>query len=186
MITQSMANSFYFSQTASDITVRLPDQFSPLERIILTTNGNLQRLISAYYNATVSVEILQNNKRENTNVFERVVLLKCLDQVFCKATSVVEIGNSSKALSLLESGVGLGQLFSLIQMLPEFELIDVSLDSTNCVCKRCGDSCRAFSRLYKLKSDALTCTIKEEFPKNPFHLKDLDQTFANGNSHTPH
>ncbi|KAJ1628795.1 hypothetical protein T492DRAFT_874525 [Pavlovales sp. CCMP2436] len=34
--------------------------FDPDERIVLMANGNLQRLMSSYYNATVSVAILRN------------------------------------------------------------------------------------------------------------------------------
>jgi hypothetical protein len=33
--------------------------FSPLERVLLTANGNLQRIISAYYDAQVSVEVVK-------------------------------------------------------------------------------------------------------------------------------
>ena len=33
---------------------KLPDGFLPLERIVLLANGNLQRIVSAYYNVRIS------------------------------------------------------------------------------------------------------------------------------------
>ena len=36
--------------------------FTPLERIAITANGNLQRLISSYYNAPVTVTCILNEE----------------------------------------------------------------------------------------------------------------------------
>eukprot|EP00938_MAST-03A_sp_MAST-3A-sp1_P004355 g4355.t1 len=38
----------------------LPDGFSPIERIVLLANGNLQRVVSAFYNSKVTVRIRKN------------------------------------------------------------------------------------------------------------------------------
>lgn len=40
--------------------LKLPEEFSPLERMVLQTNGNLQRLLSAYFNVPSRVQILKN------------------------------------------------------------------------------------------------------------------------------
>ncbi|KAI9258893.1 hypothetical protein BDA99DRAFT_514476 [Phascolomyces articulosus] len=46
--------------TATNVFLQLPDGFSPLERMVLQTTGNLQRLLSAYYNVPSRVVILRN------------------------------------------------------------------------------------------------------------------------------
>ncbi|KAG2214141.1 hypothetical protein INT45_009920 [Circinella minor] len=53
---------FKFAQefTATNVFLQLPDGFSPLERMVLQTTGNLQRLLSAYYNVPSHVVILKN------------------------------------------------------------------------------------------------------------------------------
>ncbi|KAI9498723.1 hypothetical protein BDB00DRAFT_783833 [Zychaea mexicana] len=53
---------FQFAQelTATNVFLQLPDGFSPLERMVLQTTGNLQRLLSAYYNVPSRVVVLKN------------------------------------------------------------------------------------------------------------------------------
>ncbi|CAO3583395.1 unnamed protein product [Absidia cylindrospora] len=54
---------FQFTEELSskNVFVRLPESFTPLERMILQASGNLQRLISAYYNVPSHVDIIKNN-----------------------------------------------------------------------------------------------------------------------------
>lgn len=54
--------------------------FSPIERIILTANGNLQRIMSAYYGAPVYVHVLKSNLIANM-LYEREVDLTVFDKV---------------------------------------------------------------------------------------------------------
>ncbi|KAG2227260.1 hypothetical protein INT45_008504 [Circinella minor] len=53
---------FKFAQefSASNVFLKLPDGFSPLERMVLQATGNLQRLLSAYFNVPSRVVILKN------------------------------------------------------------------------------------------------------------------------------
>lgn len=57
------------STSLQSITTHIPTHlgFTPLQRILLTANGNVQRILSSYYNSTVSVEILRNDKRPCTS-----------------------------------------------------------------------------------------------------------------------
>ncbi|KAI8847336.1 hypothetical protein BC829DRAFT_477322 [Chytridium lagenaria] len=49
--------------SSRETAITLPNEFSPLERILLTANGNVQRILSAYYNSPVSVSIKYNTLR---------------------------------------------------------------------------------------------------------------------------
>lgn len=42
---------------SKDVEIRLPDSFTPLERIAVSAEGDLQRIVAAYYNAAVTVAI---------------------------------------------------------------------------------------------------------------------------------
>ena len=52
--------------------LKLPDGFSALERILLTANGNVERLVSSFYDETVTTCIVNNHKRDAA-VYERKV-----------------------------------------------------------------------------------------------------------------
>jgi hypothetical protein len=54
----------------------LPD-FTPLERIALTATGNLQRIISSYYNCPVTVECVKNVKVA-AGVYDREVKINVI------------------------------------------------------------------------------------------------------------
>ncbi|KAI7887004.1 hypothetical protein K492DRAFT_202941 [Lichtheimia hyalospora FSU 10163] len=47
--------------TACNVFQPLPSAFSPQERMVLQTSGNLQRLLSAFFNAPSRIEVLYND-----------------------------------------------------------------------------------------------------------------------------
>lgn len=56
-------------------------EFTPIERILLTANGNLQRILSAFFNSAVTVKIIYNNQITD-NEFDRKVHLQVGEKVF--------------------------------------------------------------------------------------------------------
>ncbi len=67
-----------------ETVTRLPETFSPMQRILLTANGNVQRILSAFYNDTVTVRVLFNNERgdlPDEHLFERKVEIICRERV---------------------------------------------------------------------------------------------------------
>ncbi|KAJ3188851.1 hypothetical protein HDU85_004565 [Gaertneriomyces sp. JEL0708] len=153
--------------SSRETTLRLPSMFSPMERVLLTANGNVQRILSAFYNSTVSVEILKNIKTSQTEeatTFEREVNIICLNKVCCNARSTVVISDPNYLRLLLEQQVGIGQLFRYLSILPEFELIQV------------GRSPDTFWREYELRSAGVLCRIREEFPDKVFALQAVAET----------
>ncbi|KAF9348045.1 hypothetical protein BGX26_000498 [Mortierella sp. AD094] len=147
-----------------DTSLTLPDGFSGFERILLTANGNLQRLISAYFNKTVSVKILENvqvplKEDEDPSViarFQREVNLLCNDKIVCNAKSQVLIKDQAVHELVVEKGVGIGQIFRYLDKLPSFELHGL------------GRTEKTFWREYSLKIAGVDCRLLEVLPSSLF------------------
>jgi hypothetical protein len=139
----------------------------PLNRMALTANGNLQRLLSSYYDAPVAVVVdscVRRDKEESTiTIYDRVVRLQVYDRTFCTASSVITV-RDKLCQELVESGqVGLGQLFRFLDVLPEFTLLDAGPS------KHGGDG---FWRDYLLECSELTCRIHENFVPGMWQIKE--------------
>ena len=61
------------------VSFPLEEQFNGIERVLLTANGNLQRIMSAYYNSQVTVNIIHSTRI--SNAFDREVILSCNNKV---------------------------------------------------------------------------------------------------------
>lgn len=144
---------------------------SPLDRIALTSNGNLQRIFSSYYDAPVHVHVdscvkrqlhptLNDNDESSDVIWDRKVRLIVFDQIFCTATSVITV-HSPDCVEMVNSGkVGLGQLFRFLDKLPTFTILDAGTTE-----------CGGLWRKYRLECAELTCDILEEFVPNAWELK---------------
>ena len=99
--------------------------FSPLERILLTANGNLQRIVSAYHNLEVKVNVIYNLEvPDSPGVFLRQVTLSLSDTAvpFCRATSKVVVTCPTMKDAIASNKIGIGQLFRHFDTLPVFTL----------------------------------------------------------------
>ncbi|KAJ2706866.1 hypothetical protein H4R19_004966 [Coemansia spiralis] len=141
----------------------LPAVFrNPVQRIMLMANGNLQRVLSAYYNLPVSIEVLYSEPEEpwspkSTQLplrYRRRINLICNRTIVCTAQSTVELLTQKAADLVIKDGVGIGQLFRYMNVLPTFLLLEAHL----------SDDDTSFSRLYELRSLDVACIITEEFP----------------------
>ena len=157
------------------------DISSPLDRIALTANGNLQRLFSSYYDAPVVVEMVHCTKQKEQNPkqtdyesdknpplstfsasWNRRVMLKVFDRTFCTADSIVVV-HSQEIENLVESGtVGIGQIFRHFNILPEFNLIKAGPTTAG-----------GIWRHYTLESNLVTCSIREVFCNDVWNLSPL-------------
>ncbi|KAK3815990.1 MAG: hypothetical protein J3R72DRAFT_461216 [Linnemannia gamsii] len=141
-------------------SLSLPDGFNGFERILLTANGNLQRLISAYFNEVVTVTIVENKEipllpNEDPTVlarFQREVNLLCNNKIFCNAKSQVLIRDQQVYDLVVKDGVGIGQIFRYLDRLPSFDLHGL------------GRTERTFWREYSLKIPGVDCRLLEVFP----------------------
>uniref|UniRef100_A0A7S2L0C0 Uncharacterized protein n=1 Tax=Leptocylindrus danicus TaxID=163516 RepID=A0A7S2L0C0_9STRA len=145
--------------------------FSALDRIALTANGNLQRIVSSFYDSPVTVVVNSCVERprlcasENAGVWDRSVDLKVYNKRFCRATSEITV-HEPMCAELVRSGeVGLGQLFRYLDKLPTFDLLDAGRTESG-----------GMWRLYELKSKELTCSIFEDFSPDVWSMM-LDDHF---------
>ena len=132
--------------------------FTPMERIALTANGNLQRIFSSYYDAPVHVHVDSCTRRKPSDIpqigfnhssvdfdptierpdvmnsdaiWDRVVHIQVHDQTIVKATSIISV-QSPLCIQLIEDGsVGLGQMFRYLNKLPTFSLLDAGRTSSS-------------------------------------------------------
>ncbi|KAJ2779788.1 chaperone [Coemansia javaensis] len=156
----------------------LPAVFrNPVQRIMLMANGNLQRVLSAYYNLPVSVEVVYNEpeaplpKAPQLPVrYRRSINLVCNRTIVCSAQSTVDLLTQKAADLVVSGGVGIGQLFRYMNVLPTFTLLEAQLSDTD----------GSFSRLYELRSQDVACVILEEFPDGM-----LDPDYCNHRTRQP-
>jgi hypothetical protein len=120
--------------------------FTPMERIALTANGNLQRIFASYYDTPVTVKVIScvlrqspphhhqqqeqeynNNNNEgenNTMVWDRVVHIQIYNQTVCKATSVIQVNCPTCCELITSQTVGIAQMFRHLNRLPTFTLLN--------------------------------------------------------------
>ncbi|TPX60690.1 hypothetical protein PhCBS80983_g01651 [Powellomyces hirtus] len=150
--------------SSRETSVLIPEGYTPLERILLTANGNVQRILSAYHNAKVTVEILKNELASSLDdvpaIFHRKVLLIIKGKTCCTANSTVIIRDEKYLRLLVDQHVGIGQLFRYLNILPEFALTKVGRDPAG----------NGFWRKYTLSSPGIVCEIHEDFPPHVFEL----------------
>lgn len=95
--------------------------FSPLQRVAVTANGNLQRLVSSYYNAEVSVKT-RYNKAVAPGLYEREVDLSVRNVCFARCTSTVRVDRTDIVHAIEVEGAAIGQMFRMFDLLPHFKL----------------------------------------------------------------
>ncbi|KAI8096254.1 uncharacterized protein BX664DRAFT_323475 [Halteromyces radiatus] len=179
---------FQFTDKVSsrNVFIRLPDSFTPVERMVLQASGNLQRIISAYFNVPSHVEIIKNGAMPATTttttnsgdpihqVYDRQTKIHFGDIMAYEADSIV-IARDQKILELIEvHKYGLGQIFRYAQRTPDFKLLAVGRHGT-----KPGSS---FWRDYSLRIPGLVdCFIRETFVQGLFHtMTDTQQEDGKG------
>lgn len=145
--------------------------FTPMERVALTANGNLQRIMSAFYNSPVRVVVLHNARDEGTSapslhIYRRQVELRCFGRVFCVATSNVEISDRQMMAEVASDEVGLGQLFRHHNLLPNFKLLQTGREERSAAAGADG----GVWRRYELFASGIRCRIHEQFVPALFDL----------------
>ncbi|OZJ05833.1 hypothetical protein BZG36_00908 [Bifiguratus adelaidae] len=181
-----------------ETSLRLPDDFGGLERMLLTANGNLQRLLSAYFNAPISVNVLYNKVMSEPNTYgpDQTCILRgylrevnlCINGIkgqpsrtVCNAKSAVYITDPAVLRLVEEEGVGIGQIFRYLDRLPNFELFSIGRSAP-----KEGKKDYTFWRLYKLSCPGVDCFINERFAPGflePGWIEQADADIALDHTH---
>jgi len=182
------------TKEGGELNTRFGYDFSPMERIALTANGNLQRIFSSYYDAPVHVHVDSCSRREHNShlkgygdipgsidlqsselingdaIWDRVVHIQVHDQTICKATSIISV-QSPQCIQLIEDGsVGLGQMFRYLNKLPTFSLLDAGRADNIMEQKGSDQLGGGIWRTYELQCEEMTCLIHEEFHKDAWNI----------------
>lgn len=102
--------------SSKNVFLRLPEAFSPFERMIIQANGNLQRILSAYYNVPSHVKIIKNEVVKSNDdtqhmQFNRKIVMYFEEKFAYEAESILLVKDET-VLELIEKHkYGLGQIF---------------------------------------------------------------------------
>jgi hypothetical protein len=199
-----MKSSYAQGSAPPSSTNSLATQYNvtrPMDRILLTANGNVQRLVSSYYDAPVRVVVKRFCKTTqhgttatndtsvpnvaNTTFLERLVELQVYNRTFCVAWSILQVLDEN-CLRLIESGhVGLGQLFQFYNVLPEFTLLNAGtgpMSLNGCIADQMNHSesvsdtsLDGLWRSYRLDCQYISCQIQEHFCENVWDLRNASR-----------
>ncbi|KAG6811682.1 hypothetical protein H0H92_006337 [Tricholoma furcatifolium] len=143
---------YTFSPKTTSISFPWPRDCTGLERIALSAKGDLQRVLSAFFARPITIATVYSNTFYHPSVNEpsapltlpnptalssvsrelpitqmRQVHLQCSSKIVCTATSTVRITSPTVAHLFLVEKYAIGQMFSRLGKVPEFELVSVGI-----------------------------------------------------------
>ncbi|KAF9443842.1 hypothetical protein P691DRAFT_737311 [Macrolepiota fuliginosa MF-IS2] len=152
-----MAPTYTFTNKTTNIAFPWPSAVSGVERIALSAQGELQRVLSAYFARPISITVVYTHTfwhpagaprefldlppspsiiaqaSEETPIIQtRQVHLVCSGQIVCTATATVRITDPSVAHFFLVENFAIGQMFRRIEKMPKFELQNVGVGAYPC------------------------------------------------------
>ncbi|KAI0637268.1 hypothetical protein C8Q77DRAFT_558347 [Trametes polyzona] len=159
----SLARDTYTGASTS-VEIDCPADVIGVERIMLVAQGDLQRLLSAFFGRTINIECVRSDtgprgtgaSPRNPIKQTRQVHLKCGTHVLCVATSSVTVTSPECERLLLDERFALGQIFRHLRRYPDFSLLNVGAQIV--------DGKRELSRTYTLETEGIKCEILEVFP----------------------
>jgi len=179
-----------------------------LERIALSAQGDLQRILSAFFALPITIALVysdtytvgSNNELvllplpnpkaiasaspENPIIQNRQVHLQCSGKIVCTATSTVRITSQRSAHFFLEEKYAIGQMFNKLEVLPTFELVAVGFGAEAGEKGILGaTTSQQLWRRYKLTGPELECEILEVFPSRDMFLHGERWLDANHQKH---
>ncbi|OBZ75400.1 hypothetical protein A0H81_04590 [Grifola frondosa] len=153
-----------YTGTSTSVEIDCPPDVIGVERIMLAAQGDLQRLLSAFFARPITIERIYAHTSEHDHAASparpitqtRQVHLTCAARVVCVATSRVTLGSPAAARLFLDEQFAIGQLFRQLGRAPEFALRSVGT--------RVADGLRELRRDYVLSTAEVQCEISEVFP----------------------
>ena len=147
-----------------DITRALEqvDDFTMVQRILLTCAGTLQGTLSAVFRTEVTVEVLEQSTTGESGGIKRSVALKAGSTVVCAAESTLYLDREDIRQAVMDKQMGIGQILEELDVRVRFRLLSVGRDMGH------------FWREYELKGLGVKYWISERFPRALYCRKDDD------------
>ncbi|KAJ7613300.1 hypothetical protein DFH06DRAFT_1286409 [Mycena polygramma] len=189
-----MAPFYSFSPKSTTISFPWPKDLTGIERVALSAQGDLQRVLSAFFARPIVLALIYSHtftKRldhtleplslpnsaavasvsaDSPIVQNRQVHLQCGGTVVCVATSTVKISSARCAHLFLEEKYGIGQLFRKLEATPSFELISVGVGGHDDAVSVGGGGPQLW-RKYKLSVPDIECDILEVFASREMFVR---------------
>ncbi|KAI5124268.1 hypothetical protein M0805_005117 [Coniferiporia weirii] len=174
-----------YDTTVTSVEFSWPKGVTPLERIMLSAHGDLQRILSAFFARPItinrifaqtvpsSMSLALAPSPASPAVQKRQVHLVCNGRTVCVATSSVTITSPRCAQLFLQEGYAIGQIFRKMGVVPTFELLEAGLvddldDADNAdTFEKLGNGSRREKKIwrrYTLKTEGFFADIVEVFP----------------------
>ncbi|EJD07601.1 uncharacterized protein FOMMEDRAFT_115954 [Fomitiporia mediterranea MF3/22] len=173
-----------YDASTTSVEFAWPKGVTPVERIMLSAHGDLQRILSAFFarpvvitpifvrtSPTLDSEALSPSP-ESPTTQKRQVHLVCAGRTVCIATSFVTITSARCAELFLKDGYAIGQIFRKMGVQPEFELVEAGVEGrveeTTVLDEKpklvVENEKRRMWRRYTLKVEGFLADIVEVFP----------------------
>jgi len=141
---------------------------------MLAAQGDLQRLLSAFFGQPIHVKCIYANAStrlrpaslEHPITQSRQVHLLCANRVVCVATSIVTITSSESERLFLDDKFPIGQTFRQLRRNPQFSLLSVETPTVR--------GRRELRRTYTLETEGFKTEILEVFPDRDMFCRGED------------
>ncbi|TFY79015.1 hypothetical protein EWM64_g4996 [Hericium alpestre] len=161
-----------FKTNTTSVAYTWPVDVSGIERIMLSAHGDLQRLLSAFFARTITINPIYAHNSPRTQLASpehpvtqrREVHLQCSRKMVCVATSTVTITSPLCERLFLDEKFAIGQMFRRIGKVPEFALLA-------CGSEELEDGKRKLWRRYTLSMEGFETDITEVFPDRDMFVR---------------
>ncbi|KAF8141249.1 hypothetical protein EV363DRAFT_1203802 [Boletus edulis] len=169
-----LAQDSYNTASTSVKLSCIPDDTTGLERIMLASQGDLQRLLSTFFARPIHVERIYANasarvrpaSSQHPITQSRQVHLLCANRVVCIATSIVTITSPESERFFLDDKYPIGQTFRQLRRSPQFTLLSVETPIIR--------GKRELRRRYTLETEGFHTEILEAFPDRDMFYRGED------------
>ncbi|KAK0203074.1 hypothetical protein DFS33DRAFT_1262044 [Desarmillaria ectypa] len=201
-----MATSFYtFNSSGTSINYPWPEGLTGIERIVLASQGDLQRVLSAFFARSIQIvpvysytqftldpdlpkvmlelpssKVIDSASPESPITQMRKVFLRCSGKTVCTATSTIRMASPHAANLILVDKYPIGQTFRMLGQQPAFELLSVEFGRAPKFTdkERYADvEGEQLWRKYRLSVEGFEADILEVFPSRDMFRRGTDWLF---------
>ncbi|PBK99067.1 hypothetical protein ARMGADRAFT_1007689 [Armillaria gallica] len=201
-----MATPFYtFNSSGTSINYPWPEGLTGIERIALASQGDLQRILSAFFAHSIQIDPVYSHTQlaispdlpnvtlelPNSKVIDSVslespitqtrkVFLRCAEKTVCTATSTIRMTSPRAAHLVLVDKFPIGQTFRMLGQQPAFELLSVEFGrAPTSMDKEESDDAEGEQlwRKYRLSVEGFEAEILEVFPSRNMFSRGTDWLF---------